>query len=36
MQPVRFADGRVEELGLGVDPINRQLVPVEIFIAAAG
>lgn len=56
MQPVRFADGRVEEwpvaevevecegrratkleeLGLGVDPINRRLVPVEIFLAAAG
>ena len=73
LQPVRFADGRVEEwpvaevgvecegrratttvlmgsapgpvllgattleeLGLGVDPINRRLVPVEIFLAAAG
>ena len=71
LQPVRFADGRVEEwpvaevevecegrratttvlmgsapgpvllgataleeLGLGVDPINRRLVPVEIFLAA--
>ena len=73
MQPVRFADGRVEEwsvaevevecegrratttvlmgaatgpvllgattleeLGLGIDPLNRRLVPVEIFLAAAG
>jgi len=33
--PVLLGATTLEELGLGIDPLNRRLVPVEIFLAAA-
>ena len=34
--PVLLGATTLEELGLVIDPLNRRLVPVEIFLAAAG
>jgi predicted aspartyl protease len=31
--PVRLGATTLEELGLGIDPLNRRLVPVDLYLA---
>lgn len=32
--PVLLGATTLEELGLGIDPLNRRLVPVDLYLAA--
>ncbi|MBI4011096.1 MAG: aspartyl protease family protein [Candidatus Rokubacteria bacterium] len=34
--PVLLGATTLEELGLGIDPLNRRLVPVDLYLARAG
>lgn len=33
--PVLIRATTLEELGLGIDPLNRRLVPVDLYLAAS-
>ena len=34
--PVLLGATTLEELGLGIDPLNRRLVPVDLYLASGG